>query len=90
MTRALFAVLVAACTSSPAEGIPGDHSADDGTRPESAGGTADGAGRPIVAGKGVLIDAPAIVHVYWGSFWSTDDGATQRLVLDALPAALAH
>src|SRR5215467_3014371 len=63
----LFAVLLAACATSPAEGIPGDHSPDDGTPPdESTGGKADGANGPIIAGKGVLIDAPTIVHVYWG------------------------
>jgi hypothetical protein len=90
MKLALAAVLVAACTAPSAQGIPGDTSVDDPVAPpdETGDGKSDEPPQPITYGGGVVMDAPTIVHVYWGSYWTTDAGQQARVVLDAFPGAV--
>jgi hypothetical protein len=82
--KAVLALVLAACTSG-AQGIPGDTSPDDPTTTpdETTDGKADKTPVQIALGKGVVMDVPTVVHVYWGSYWTTDAGLADRAVLDA-------
>lgn len=84
-------VLTLACAigcTSPSQGISGDTSPDDpsGQPDETTQGKTDKPPKQITRGKGVVMDAPTIVHVYWGSYWATDAGTSDRAVLDGFNA----
>ena len=78
----LATALLGACASS--SGIYGDTSPDNPPAfpDETGGGKVDGHLKKVVQGKGVVMNAPTVVNVYWGAYWPSDAGTADRMVLD--------
>jgi hypothetical protein len=91
MKALLATALLVGCAVSPATGIPGDTSPDNPTAPpDETGGKADKSPKKVVYGKGVVMGAPTVVHVYWGAYWLTDAGTADRAVLDGFEAMIGQ
>jgi hypothetical protein len=88
-------LLVGCSTAAPkstATGIPGDTSVDDPGAPpaEPMGGKSDAPLEQITYQGGVVVRNPTIVNVYWGSYWNTDQGISDRAVIDGFSSQIGH
>lgn len=92
MKAALAALLAIGCSSSAAVGIAGDSSPDDPGLPpdETGGGKVDKPKKAVPQGTGVVMDAPTLVNVYWGAYWISDAGTSDRAVIDAFTASVGN